>query len=85
MNVNKVNIYYIDDDTSEHLTEKTVIRSSEKIETVIFEVDWPEGYGYDKYLLNGIKVDDPVFDVYELYEYADENNVIRFDAMAKER
>ena len=83
-NVNKVNIYYIDD-TSEHLTEKTVIRSSEKIETVIFGYDWPEGCGYDKYLLNGIKVDDPVFDVYELYEYADENNVIRFDAMAKER
>ena len=84
MNVNKVNIYYIDD-TSEHLTEKTVIRSSKKIETVIFEVDWPEGYGYDKYLLNGTKVDGTYFDVYELYEYADENNVIRFDAMAKER
>lgn len=84
MNVNKVSIYYIDD-TSEHLTEKTVIRSSENIETVIFQYDWPDGYEYDKFLLNGIKVDNPVFDVYELYEYADENNVIRFDAMAKER
>ena len=84
MNVNKVSIYYIDD-TSEHLTEKTVIRSSENIETVIFQYDWPDGYEYDKFLLNGIKVDNPVFDVYELYEYADENNVICFDAMAKER
>lgn len=84
MNVKGVYIYYIDD-TSEHLTEKTVIRSSANIKEVSFVFDWPEGYGYDKFLLNGIKVDDPLFDVYELYEYADENNVIRFDAMAKER
>lgn len=84
MNVNRVDIYYIDD-TQEYLQEWIEGISSEKIKTVIFQYDWPDGYEYDKFLLNGIKVDDTVFDVYELYEYADENNVIRFDAMAKER
>ena len=84
MNVKRVDIYYIDD-TSENLTEKTVNISSENIKEVVFIPEYPEGYGYDKYLLNEIKVDGNRFDVYELYEYADENNVICFDAMAKER
>ena len=84
MNVKRVDIYYIDD-TSDHLTEKTVNISSENIKEVVFIFEYPDGYGYDKYLLNGIKVDDNLFDVYELYEYADENNVICFDAISKER
>lgn len=84
MNVKRVDIYYIDD-TSDHLTEKTVNISSENIKEVVFIPEYPEGYGYDKYLLNGIKVDGNLFDVYELCEYADENNVICFDAVSKER
>jgi len=84
MNVKGVYIYYIDG-TQEYLQEGIENISSANIKEVNFVFDWPEGYGYDKFLLNGIKVDDPLFDVYELYEYADENNVIRFDAMAKER
>lgn len=84
MNVKRVDIYYIDD-TSDHLTEKTVNISSENIKEVVFIFEYPDGSVYDKYLLNGIKVDDNLFDVYELYKYADENKVICFDAMAKER
>ena len=84
MNVKGVYIYYIDD-TQEYLQEGIENISSANIKEVSFVFDWPDGYGYDKFLLNGIKVDDPLFDVYELYEYADENNVICFDAMAKER
>ena len=84
MNVKGVYIYYIDD-TQEYLQEGIENISSANIKQVSFQYDWPDGYGYDKFLLNGNKVDVIYFDVYELYEYADENNVIRFDAMAKER